>query len=444
MDKSTLLNYYKKKEIAEALVREARGKEVGMCFGGKGFGKRPDILEYPGDVLELVGKGVTSFHVSEETWENPLALGTEMKLKDLNLLRKGWDLVIDIDCKVFEYSKLAAHYILEALKYKGVKSTGCKFSGNKGFHIGVPFEAFPKEFKGKRLGELFPEAPRLIAKYIGFLIERPLGKAILDFEKGNISRIEEKTGFDNVVKVVGEEKILDVGKIIEVDTLLISSRHLYRMAYSFNEKSGLVSVPLSCPVLEFEKRMAKPENVRAGKPFLDRQCGVSATALLEGAYEYERQNAKVKEKIESKAFFRKARDEETLGACEKIKEGLKEEVSKVFDYPIFPPCIKKILLGMEDGKKRALFVLMNFFGFFGLEAEELSKIVEEWNSRNKEPLRENYIVSQLKSYARNKERIMPPNCENPVYKDIGICSPDNLCRRIKNPFSYALRRFGKK
>ena len=37
---------------------------------------------------------------------------------------------------------------------------------------------------------------------------------------------------------------------------------------------------------------------------------------------------------------------------------------------------------------------------------------------------------------------LPPNCDNEsYYLDIGICHPDSLCKQIKNPVSYTLRRW---
>jgi len=47
------------------------------------FGKRPDVLQYPADVLELVKQGATSFHASEELWRNPLLLAPSMSRKDI-------------------------------------------------------------------------------------------------------------------------------------------------------------------------------------------------------------------------------------------------------------------------------------------------------------------------------------------------------------------------
>ena len=76
---SAVLNHYKRQEIQQAIIEHAMDKEVAIKFGDNGFGKRPDILQYPNDVLELAKKGATSFHVSEEMWDNPLRLDPSLK-----------------------------------------------------------------------------------------------------------------------------------------------------------------------------------------------------------------------------------------------------------------------------------------------------------------------------------------------------------------------------
>ena len=55
---STRLLHYKRKDIQEAIVENALSKEVGIRFD-RGFGKRPDVIIYPKDVLELAKKIMT-------------------------------------------------------------------------------------------------------------------------------------------------------------------------------------------------------------------------------------------------------------------------------------------------------------------------------------------------------------------------------------------------
>ena len=107
IDLSTALKHYKRTDIQEEMVLHAENKEVAIKYGESGFGKRPDVLKYPRDVLELAKQGATSFHCSEELWSNPLQLNTALKKNEMEELRTGFDLVLDIDCPFVEYSKIA-------------------------------------------------------------------------------------------------------------------------------------------------------------------------------------------------------------------------------------------------------------------------------------------------------------------------------------------------
>src|SRR3990167_139439 len=82
--------YYSNPKIVEAIVNFARDREVVPRYFEQ-FGKRPDILQYPSDIRELVKKGATSFHASEELWHDPLQLSSEMSQSEMRDLRKGWD-----------------------------------------------------------------------------------------------------------------------------------------------------------------------------------------------------------------------------------------------------------------------------------------------------------------------------------------------------------------
>jgi DNA primase catalytic subunit len=157
--------YYSRSDVRKAIYEFSKNREcVPRYF--EGFGKRPDSFQYDSDILSYAKKGATSFHCSEEIWQDPLELSTELKEEEIKKLRIGWDLLIDIDCKYIEYSKKAAKAIIQALKINGVTNVGLKFSGGKGFHIIVPFKAFPEEMSGRKTKEMFPEWPRLICNYL--------------------------------------------------------------------------------------------------------------------------------------------------------------------------------------------------------------------------------------------------------------------------------------
>ncbi|MBI2668265.1 hypothetical protein HYX14_00315 [Candidatus Woesearchaeota archaeon] len=425
IDKSTCLKFYKRPDIQLAIVEHARDKEVGVRYT-ETFGKRPDVLSYPRDIIELALRNATSFHASEERWQNPLALSSTSSKKDLDALRSGWDLVLDIDCAVMEYSRICADLIVKFLRYCEVKDVSVKYSGNKGFHIGVPFEAFPQKVGNVLTKDLFPEAPRKMALYIKENIKEELGRQILTFEK-NISNIKEKVRQEDIIRYETIQGIsvpkLDVEKFLEIDTILLASRHLYRMPYSLHEKSGLVSLPIDPDrVLEFEKSMAAPEKILTPMfVFLERNIlNESARRLLVQAMDYE-----IKVPPED---VPKRQAEEMV-----IQSPITED--------FFPPCMKLILQGLDDGKKRAVFCMANFLGKVGWSKTEIEEFLRKWNAeKNREPLREVYIKGQLAHFTAGER--LPPNCNNEAYyKGIGVCRPDSFCSRIKNPANYTILKW---
>ncbi len=496
--KPAALKFYKRKEIQEEMVRHAQNKEVGIRFA-EGFGKRPDILTYPREIIELARQGATSFHCSEERWESPTSLSSDSPKKELDELRTGWDLVLDIDCLDWEISKLTAHLFIKALKDNYVKDVSCKFSGNKGMHIGVPFEAFPKEVAGKKTKELFPEGPKKISQYLlNYITENYVtikeNKVVFDNQSAfsleefrekfgekkfiinvcsdcrrevnlcqeetyeficpkcdkktrsekefaicekchvHMRKIEERRVTGNIVGdyralcrcgAAGYRSIFNPLSIINVDTLLISSRHLYRMPYSLHEKSGLVSLPIDPgKVLEFEKEMARPEKILTPMfTFLSREApSESARSLLVQALDFKAEAGKEAEQRQERQF------EEYV-----IESPIGEEY--------FPPCIRQIQKGMEDGRKRSVFILVNFLGKLGWSKQDVEKFLHDWNKKNPVPLREVYIKGQLGSFQPGAK--LPPNCNNEAYYlNIGIkCDSCDARRKFKNPVNYALWRW---
>jgi len=434
---SDTLRYYKRIDIERELIRLAKNREIGIKYGEKGFGSRPDTLKYENDVLEAVRNRATSFHASEELWKDPMMLSKDMKQSELEALRTGWDLIIDIDCHFLEYSKIAADLIVKYLKKIGVKSLSCKFSGNKGFHIGIPFEAFPKKIQGTETRLLFPEAPRRIAMYLKELIKEELGTSILKHENKDfnkiISRVEKSP--EEITYYVRDSfgtmiPKLNVEPFLHLDTILISSRHLFRMAYSLHEKSGLASIVIDPDrILEFDVREAKPENVVVfKKPFLDKNSvdEEDAKTLLIQA-------------LDSTKSADLEKNERYLIEREENAERIEFKIDSPIAKEFFPPCIKRILNGIEDGRKRSVFILLNYLTSLGWTHESIKNLLLEWNKKNKEPLRENYIISQLNYHKKNSERVLPPNCDNQsYYKDFGVCNPDSLCQKIKNPVNYSI------
>jgi len=433
--KTSLLKYYNTPYIKSELIRLSENKEAIGSYNNKGFSKRPNILQYPQDIVESVKKGITSFHISEETWDDPLLLRTGMRKKEQDELRIGWDLILDIDCPEFEYSKIAAKLIIEYLNYLEIDAVSCKFSGNHGFHIAIPYEAFPKSLNDTNIKNLFPEAPRKIAAYLTNQIE-PFMKE--EFEKklgiNFLDIISEKINKPKI-KFHNNKNELILNEILEIDTILISSRHLFRNVFSINEKSGLVSVPInSKDISNFKKESASVENVLKNleyykkNRFLDRDVKEnSATKLFVESYDFTGLKESYTKELEEKEFEYR----------QKNKEYFESEQTKCPEES-FPPCIKEYgLKGLKDGKKRFAFILRNFLTSCNWEKDEIKIEFRKWNENNPEPLRENEILTHL----RYLKKVLPPNCDKKeYYVDLGICHPDNLCKKIRNPVSYALRK----
>jgi len=398
--------YYSKPEIQKAIFEFSKNREICPRYFDD-FGKRPDTFQYPGDILELVKKGATSFHCSEEIWQDPLNIVTGMDEQQANELRTGWDLILDIDSKYIDYSKISAEVIINLLKFHGINNIGIKFSGSKGFHIIIPWKAFPKEVNEIKTSTRFPEYPRIITQYI--------------IEKTKAQLIEKISNLERPNKYV---KDFQAPKEVMPDLILVSSRHLFRTPYALHEKTALSSVVLDPDkISEFQPIHADPMKIKVKNFMPDSEEG-EASELLMQALDWAKQNeiesGEDKEKIKGKyADFKPIK-----------LDNLSEES--------FPPCVKNILKGLADGKKRALFVLINLFRSVGMDKEELEKKIKAWNLKNKPSLMQGYIKSQL-TWAYARKPIMPQNCKE-FYEGIGVCQPDNFCKMIKNPVNYVVRK----
>jgi len=436
-------------------------------------------------VLAFAKKYASSFHISEERWSSVFELKPGMTKKQLDDLRTGWDLVLDVDCPVREYSRLITHHLIQALRKHGVKSISCKFSGNKGFHIGVPYEAFPRVVGGEETRLWFPDKIKNILSYLAFFLDENLeftnDLLKLDSPTEIARKIGIKTMFTKTCKKcnsvkkekknvpkrdsncpVCQSKVINQGKYLEcskcgfidkkvaeshdsskcencgsasfvqktnpdtvmgLDALLISSRHMYRCVYSLHEKSGLVSVPVNPDkVLEFEKSMATPGLDLPNVSWLD-----TGNASPDETQElFDNSQAFSISKMDGEEIKFEPNEDHTL-------------LERAVPVEFFPPCIQNVLSGLKDGRKRSMFILINFLASTGYEWETIEKILSKWNENNDEPLREVNLKGQVRYRRRQKDKILPPNCNNKTYyQDLRVCTPDNFCRRIKNPVNYAI------
>lgn len=500
--------YYSNPKIQKYLLEFGSGREVVPRYF-EGFGKRPDTLQYPSDIMGLVNKGATSFHASEEIWGNPLELSSEITKREMNDLRKSWDLLIDIDSPYLDFSKIAAKLLLEELEGFGIDCYGIKFSGSKGFHIIIPGEAFPKEIGEEKTKEMFPEFPRAVCEFLmqrirakynkevanqeinfkalevrtkikevdiretlcpdcgkaakqgtivkfkcpvcGMEVERKNPKltkrrlkCLSDSCAGVLEVIEKKEfyhcefcGKDSwdrlgesrnkqVLKAENEEEFqegISGSKMADLDLVLVAPRHLFRMPYSLHEKTALASIVLDKTEIEnFEPKMAEPMKVELKEFRKDCELGIGKR-LLVSALDWKREKDKTEEKFERKRYEGKKFDDADL-------KGVTEDM--------FPKPIKKLLKGLEDGKKRGLFVLLTFLKSCGFSPDEINKQVIDWNKRNTQPLRDGYVKSQIDWHLKQRKKILPPNYDNDsFYRDLGLLDEKP---KVKNPLVEVKRK----
>jgi len=465
-------SYYARKDIQEAIFEFCKNRETVPRYL-QGFGKRPDTIDYPSDLLNSAKKGATSFHCSEEIWDNPLDISTDMTPEQYNKIRTGWDFLIDIDSKYLDYSKIAARLIIKALEYHGVKNPGIKFSGSKGFHIIIPWKAFPEKVNNELTKDKFPEWPRLIAGYISEMVHNDLTNEIIGTQPENKTTTEahckkcqslsskqtisiykctnckaesqnmkaikktlrcpscnydmEKTSEQDIflcnqcqtnsLKNPEQFEQRQTAKelIDTVDIVLVASRHLFRAPYSLHEKTCLSSAVIDKDQIEnFNPNQAHPLKIQIKNFLPDSEPGEARELLIQALDWAKRKN------LTKPKFTGKSIDIKNLTINESM----------------FPPCIKKILAGIkQDGRKRALFILLAFLNSLEFPQEYIQETLEKWNKKNYKLLREGYIQSQMTWFSNNK--IMPPNCDKPAYKELGV--PCN-CDKIKNPINYTIKQ----
>lgn len=463
--------YYSRKDIQEAIFSFCKKRETVPRYL-EGFGKRPDVLDYPSDINSLVQRGATSFHASEEIWSDPLEIKTDMSVEEYNEIRTGWDFLIDIDSPYLDYSKIAARLIIKFLEHHGVENIGIKFSGSKGFHIVIPWASFPKSIGDEETSDKFPEWPRAIAQYISENIHDKLTQEIARITKAetkyeiiykptNEKAIEKKishykcknckaemSSMKNVKKTLRcnicnfdmdkvyeeniffHEKSLDNSKknprnfekkltaknvIDTVDIVLVAPRHLFRAPYSLHEKTALVSTVIEKEDIEnFNLHDADPLRIKI-KNFYPSPKKEEAKDLLVHAVDYARKKEPEKKKFEGKSIDLK---------------GL------TISEDMFPDVIKKLFKGLKrDGRKRSLSVIISFLASLEFPRGYIEEKVFEWNKKNYKPLKEGYIKSQIDWSLRHKR--LPPNYDKSSYNEI---VPEGFeTGGVKNPINYTIR-----
>lgn len=513
--------YYSNPKVQQVLAEFSKNREVVPRYF-EGFGKRPDTIQYVSDIISLVNKGATSFHASEELWNDSLSLTTDMNQEQLNTLRKSWDLLIDIDSPYLDFSKIVAKLLLEELENYGIKSYGIKFSGSKGFHIIVPSNSFPEEFQGKKTKDMFPEWPRAICEFlmnkitpefnrqnrsitnIGALEIRTnkerkelmnvvcpecgkelkqdklitfqcdycsteikqkfsviARKRVMRCERclSELNKIEEEEFFEckdcrisNIARLkeddsknikytkdAREENIQEMTQKIHdkytggFDLVLVAPRHLFRMPYSLHEKTALASVVLKKEELKnFTPGDANPLKLTI-REYRPEGIVNEAMKLLADSIAWKKQKMKEIEDKENRRYGGKS--------FENGKEFKNIEIKDVQERE-FPESIKKLLKGLEDGKKRGLFILITFLRCINYTPEQINNVITLWNKKNTPPLKEGYIRSQIDWHLKQKRKILPPNYSNEsFYKDLKLIDKKP---EVKNPLVEVVRKIRKR
>jgi len=405
MNQFEILKYYSKPEVQNAMLSIAKNREVVGSVKDGSYLKRPDTLLYPKDIVERVKKDVVAFHCSVERWTQPMQLSSNLTPNELDNLRKGWDLIIDIDCKAkIEHAIAGAEVIYNFLKDLGIKPT-LKFSGSRGFHLAISNDAFPEKIDFKETSKRYPEIPQTLAEYIREKIKDHLLEELIAIEGGVAA----------LVKTVPSVSELSPYAFIEIEKGW-GNRHLFRAPYSLHTKQWLVSLPITFENLKnFKPEDAKPEKVKTNVEFLMNKKG-EATELLLQALDWKAKQPK-----------------------EIVKEvRIRSRIKRPIPEDLFSPCMKLILNGLQDGKKRSLFSLLAFLRAMNWKTEDMEKRIREWNMKNSPPLNDRFIKTQLKWHFRQSRELMPANCYSDLfYVSIGVCKPDQYC--WKNPVNYPFK-----
>lgn len=486
----TALSHYARKDIQQAMFEFCKNRETVGNFNNKFFAKRPDCFDYPSDIVNSARQGATSFHCSEELWENPLDINTNMTPEQYNEIKIGWDLLIDIDSKYLDFGKIAARLLIKQLERHGVRNYGIKFSGSKGFHILVPFKAFPKEVRGDLTKDHFPEWPRLIAGYLFENIRGPMNDEILalsgreKLEKSGELKTETvcpkcKNPIDK--KIFWKYKCPDIRCKSEIESPI--KKKAVMLCPGCNAKMTLVgdrktdfckTCKISTVGLEIKKsdmKFKEENTIKSTEDAVDVVL-VSSRHLFRAPYSLHEKTAFAsivveKDEVEDfkptdadplkivtpKSFMPECKEGEArellIQALDWGRSQIQPEKAKKYEGgaidiqglsisdDMFPPVINNILKGIKaDGRKRALSLLLSFFTSLEFPQDFIEEKIDEWNKKNYHPLKDGYIKSQVTWHIKNKR--LPPNYDKPIYKEFGVRGTPEP--GIKNPINYTIKK----
>ena len=167
--------YYQREDVQDALFTLARDREVAGVFRNGSYDSRPNTIMNMQDIPAMAKTGIIEFHCSLERWKNPMAVRQD----NYESLRKGWDLILDLDCELLEHGKLAAKAFLWGLGKHGISNVSLKFTGGTGFHMGIPWESVPRDINFRSSAALFPDIPRQVCLYLKRFVRERFEKMLL-------------------------------------------------------------------------------------------------------------------------------------------------------------------------------------------------------------------------------------------------------------------------
>jgi len=240
--------YYSRSDVLEALAQQCKNREI-FLRAGESTSRRPLKVDSAEELsvqirnLESRSNGApVTVHASMEQYSNPLEV---IDPDSAARLRTAWDYVIDVDGETIQKAKVTAGAVVGLLKNFGIHSFRVKFSGSRGFHIIMPGKAFDNFTTQEEFLAAYPVVPKRMTEFLSrAILPDQMAGSTLDYE-------------------------------------VYQTRHLLRLAYGLNEKSGLVSLPVNPDeISSFVPQSARPERIAEVKMQSDTSCNFNEGAEL--------------------------------------------------------------------------------------------------------------------------------------------------------------------
>jgi DNA primase large subunit len=110
------------------------------------------------------------------------------------------------------------------------------------------------------------------------------------------------------------------------------------------------------------------------------------------------------------------------------------EINEEVSIKDFPATISHLLsLDLEDGRKRAVFLLLTFLTSIKWDIETAEDFVYDWNDKLSKPLKRNYVQAQISWFKAKNKILSPPNFNNDNYY-YGLGIPKEVINKDINRF----------